>query len=102
MKRLTILIALMVFLLVLTGCGTKGVNFPATHVNDIQNNVTTQVQILDWFGKPFNEGTRNGEEIWTYQFDRYSVFGNPKSKDLVILFDKNNVVKAYKYSSNMD
>ena len=68
----------------------------------IQNGVTTQSQILDWFGVAFKEGRRNGNPMWTYQFDAWSSFGKDKSKELIILFDKDNIVRAYRYASNMD
>ena len=48
------------------------------------------------------EGIRNNEPVWTYQFDTYNSFGDDKSKELIIIFDQINVVKAYRYASNMD
>jgi hypothetical protein len=104
MKRLVSLFSALFITLVLTGCGSTGKNFPVVHVGDIQNGVTTQLQILDWFGVAFKEGVRNGNSMWTYQFDTYNSLGIGKdnSKELTILFDENNVVKAYRYASNMD
>ena len=40
--------------------------------------------------------------MWTYQFDKYSAFRETQSKDLVILFDDRNIVKAHRYTSNMN
>ncbi len=104
MKRLVSLFAALFITMFLAGCGSSGKNFPVAHVNEIQNGVTTQLQILDWFGVAFKEGVRNGNPLWTYQFDTYNTLGIGKdhSKELTILFDKNNVVKAYRYASNMD
>ncbi len=89
---------LMVFAI---GCGTVGKNFDSSRVKNIQNNKTTQAEVLDWFGVPFKEGNENGHTMWTYQFDKYKVVGEPESKDLVILFDNNQVVKAYRYTSSL-
>jgi outer membrane protein assembly factor BamE (lipoprotein component of BamABCDE complex) len=102
MKRFVSLISALFLTLVLSGCGSTGKNFPAAHVEDIYNGITTQSQILDWFGVPFKEGMRNAEPMWTYQFDAYNSVGEDKSKELVILFDKDNIVKAYRYASNME
>jgi hypothetical protein len=102
MKRLVSLFSALFFTLVLTGCGSSGKNFPSAHVDDIQNDVTTQLQILDWFGVALKEGVRNGNPMWTYQFDTYNSLGKDNSKELVILFDKDHIVRAYRYASNMD
>jgi hypothetical protein len=102
MKRLAPLCFALFIELVLAGCGSTGKNFPVAHVSEIQNGVTTQSQILDWFGVAFQEGERNGDPLWTYQFDTYNSIGDDKSKELVILFDQQNIVRAYRYASNMD
>ena len=102
MKRWVPLFSALIITLFLAGCGSAGKNFPAAHVDEIQNGVTTQSQILDWFGVAFKEGVRSGTPMWTYQFDMWHSLGDDESKELVILFDENNVVRAYRYASNMD
>jgi hypothetical protein len=32
--------------------------------------------------------------MWTYQFDKWDLLGSVQSKDLIILFDENNIVRA--------
>ena len=95
----TVLIA--IFLMTLGGCGSFGKDFDSNMVKDIKNRRTTKTEILDWFGVPFKEGSEDGLEMWTYQYDSYSL-GSTDSKDLVILFDKNGLVKAYRYTSSID
>ena len=102
MKRFVLLFSALWLTLLLAGCGSSGKNFPVVHVGEIQNGVTTQSQILDWFGMAYKEGIRSGEPMWTYQFDAYSPIGKARSKELMILFDQQHVVKAYRYASNMD
>lgn len=102
MKHLAPLFSAVLITLLLAGCGSTGRNFPVLHIGNIQNSVTSQSQILDWFGLPYIEGMRNGDPMWTYQFDSYNAVGDDKSKELVILFDQKNIVKAYRYASNMD
>jgi hypothetical protein len=93
--------SLLIFLLVV-GCGSMGKDFSSDKVQNIQNNVTTQSEVLDWFGIPFKEGIENTHTMWTYQLDKYYLFGDTQSKDLVILFDENNIVKAYRFTSSID
>ncbi|MDA0690686.1 MAG: hypothetical protein O3A78_11475 [Nitrospinae bacterium] len=92
---------LLIFLL-LVGCGTNGKDFSSDKVQNIQNNVTTQSEILDWFGVPFKEGIENTHTMWTYQLDKWYALAETKSKDLVILFDEKNIVKAYRFTSSID
>ena len=87
-------------LLFLASCGTVGENFNSSQVKSIQNNVTNQTEILDKFGLPFKEGVENGQTMWTYQFDKWNILGPAESKDLVILFDEKNIVRAYRYTTS--
>ncbi|MBI4389121.1 MAG: hypothetical protein HY580_02990 [Nitrospinae bacterium] len=99
MRRALLSLVIALALSLAAGCGSVGKNFDSGKVQNIKNHSTTKNEVLDWFGLPFKEGMENGSMMWTYQFDRY-VAGSTKSKDLVILFDNNNVVKAYRYTSN--
>ena len=84
----------------LIGCyGTVCKNFDSSEVKNIKNNVTSQSEILENFGIPFKEGTENGQTMWTYDFNQWKALGPAQSKDLVILFDKNNTVKAYRFTA---
>jgi hypothetical protein len=91
---------LLALCLLLVGCGTVGKDFNSSNVEKIQNNVTTQLEIIDWFGVPYKEGTENKHTMWTYQVDTWQAVGEGLSKGLVILFDDKNIVKAYRYESN--
>ena len=97
-KRLNVSITLILFFL--AGCGTVGKNFNSSQVKSIQNNVTNQTEILDKFGLPLKEGIENGQIMWAYQFDQWNILGSVESKDLVILFDEKNIVRAYRYTTS--
>ncbi|MGV7220350.1 MAG: outer membrane protein assembly factor BamE domain-containing protein [Nitrospinales bacterium] len=101
MKIVCSFIMVTIFVISLAGCGSVGRNFDSSNVQNIKNNVTTQGQIIEWFGEPFKKGQENGRTMWTYQYDKYSG-SNTKSKDLVLLFDKSGKVIAYRHTSNMD
>ena len=100
MKNILYFSVVMFLLFLFTGCGSVGKDFDSAKVKSIENNMTTQLEIIDWFGVPFKEGTENGYTMWTYQINKWQAFGDVESKDLVILFDDRNKVKAYRYESN--
>ena len=84
----------------LTACyGTVGKNFDSSQLKSIQNSVTSQEEIFQKFGAPFKKGIENNKAMWTYQFDMWSALEPAQSKDLVILFDNKNIVKAYRYTT---
>jgi hypothetical protein len=93
------LLAVLLFPLWL-GCASVGKDFDSEKVKNIKNNVTTQLEIIDWFGVPFSEGNENGYTMWTYKIDKWKVVGEVETKGLVILFDDKNNVKAYRYESS--
>ena len=101
MKRIQASFLALLLVTFLNGCGTVGKNFDSSRVTNIQNNQTSQSQILDWFGVPFKEGNENGRTMWTYQYDQWKAIGDNESKDLVILFDDSNIVKAYRYTDTL-
>ena len=99
MKKITFFFLMVLLLSVWLGCASVGKDFNSEKVKDIKNNITTQLNIIDWFGLPFKEGNENGYTMWTYQIDKWKL-GEVESKGLVILFDDKNKVKAYRYESN--
>ncbi len=101
MKKVLSYLMVLLAAFVFVGCGSVGRNFDSANVKNVHNKVTTQAQIVEWFGEPFKKGRENGNTMWTYQYDTYSS-GESKSKDLVLLFDSAGKVIAYRYTSNMD
>ena len=99
MKKFSILLLTILLFPSWMGCASVGKDFDIKKVKDIENNVTTQLEILDWFGVPLKEGTENGYTMWTYQNDKWRILGEIESKALIILFDDKNKVKAYRYES---
>ena len=99
MKKIPFFLLMVLLLSVWLGCASVGKDFDSEKVKDIKNNITTQIEILDWFGVPLKEGTENGYAMWTYQIDKWRMLGEAESKALVILFDEKNKVKAYRYES---
>ena len=100
MDKKWIHIASLFILLFLPSCGAVGKNFNSSQVKNIQNNTTNQNEILDKFGPPFKRGNENGQTMWTYQFDKWDILGPAESKDLVIMFDEKNIVRAYRFTTS--
>lgn len=81
------------------GCASMGYEFPAGQVQSIRIGETTQNDIYATFGTPWRTGIENGLKTWTYGNYRYSAFSESETEDLVIKFDKRNIVSSYTYNS---
>lgn len=78
------------------GCmPSVGRPFPVKQVRQIEIGATTKTEIRQMFGDPWRTGIENGFRTWTY--GDYSL---NKTRDLVIRFDEQNVVKSYSFSSS--
>jgi len=82
-----------------SGCIPIGRDFPATPVRNIENNKTTQQQIFAAFGEPVRRGLENGLETWTYSYHYYELGQLKDSKELHVVFNKNNTVKSYSFTA---
>ena len=52
----------------LSGCIYMGRDFSVAPVRTIENDVTTQKEMLGYFGEPARKGLENGYETWTYSY----------------------------------
>jgi hypothetical protein len=89
---------ILVFLL--AGCNLYGRDFSSTQVKNIQNNVTTQSEIFGMFGEPVQKGLESGYDTWTYAHQSYSFGEGLRTKNLYIVFNKDNTVRSYSFTSN--
>ncbi len=97
LRPLTTLMLLVAVALPFTGCmPTVGKTFPYYKVRDIEVEKTTQAEIRQMFGEPWRTGLENGQRTWTY-----GEYGVNISRDLVIRFDDQNLVKSYSFSSSV-
>lgn len=114
MKKLAVLAAV----LVLAGCAGAGneslrSETESTVSTKVVEGKTTKDEIRNMFGSPQKtEFTDGGLEIWRYEFAKMhgdavnfipvvNLFGSSASgtkKELVVMFDSNNVVKRYSMS----
>jgi hypothetical protein len=82
------------------GCGTAGKNFDESLYSNIVKGTTTQKEIQAMFGAPFKKGIQNGLRVWTYEYNHINSFGSDIIKDMIIVFEKNAVVKSHQLMTN--
>ena len=98
MKRT--IVCMGVVALLLAACATVGRDFPVDPVAEIRIGQTTREQIGRMFGPPWRTGLEDGSLTWTYGYYRYNLFGPSRTRDLVVRFDPNGVVRSYTYNSD--
>jgi len=112
------IVAMVLFLAVLAGCASSGNQMLAsesqetvsTKITQIIEGVTSKAEIWEKFGDPLETSfTDEGLETWTYELENNSAdatnfvpsvnmyVSGPSDirKQLVVLFDDNNIVKWY-------
>ena len=82
------------------GCGSVGKNFNESLYIRIAKGTTTKNDIQAMFGYPFKKGIQNGYPVWTYEYNYVNSFGTDIIKDMIIVFDKNGVVKSHQLMTN--
>jgi len=91
----TALLALMLSL-PFAGCmPSMGKPFPVNQVRQIEIGKTTRTDIRQMFGAPWRTGIEDGYKTWTYGEYTFKL-----TRDLVIRFDEQDVVKSYSFSSS--
>jgi SmpA / OmlA family len=90
---------LCILLLALSGCLAVGRDFATSPVRDIQNNATTQSEVFAKFGEPMRRGLENGLETWTYSYNYYEFGQLRDSKELHVVFNKDNTVRTYSFTA---
>ena len=91
--------SLIIIVLTFVGCANIGNDFSSSEVTSIHVGKTTQNEIRGKFGTPWRVGLEDGIRTWTYGIYHYGLFDKSTSRDLVIRFDDNNVVKSYSFNS---
>ena len=94
------LVILVGIILISNGCGASGKSFNTSKVESIVNGVTTRSDIEKMFGEPFKTGIQNGQPIWVYEDNHYSIIREETSKDLIIIFRPDGIVQSYQFMSS--
>jgi hypothetical protein len=93
-------LAIIVLALFFSGCGSVGKNFDESLYANIAKGTTTHKEIQAMFGAPFKKGIQNGNRVWTYEYNYVNAFGSDIIKDMIIVFEKNGVVKSHQLMTN--
>ena len=96
----TFLAVLVTCLFLISSCVSMGRDFPVDSVPKIQSGKTTQEDIVRMFGPPWRTGIEDGRTVWTYGRYNYYLLGESDTTDLVIRFNKENVVESYTYNTS--
>ena len=97
---LQISLATITLTLLFSGCGKAGKNFDESLYSNIAKGTTTNKEIQAMFGPPFKKGIQNGFRVWTYEYNHVNSFGSDIIKDMIIIFEKNGVVKSRQLMTN--
>jgi len=90
---------LMSTLLTFSACARIGKDFNSQIVREIKIGKTTQNDIIMMFGKPWRKGIDNGITMWTYGRYTYRIIGETDTKDLIIKFNNDGIVKSYTFNT---
>jgi len=82
------------------GCATIGKNFDSSQLSWLKSSETTKSQVLEKLGQPWRVGLDSGDQTWTYGYYEYRAFSDSNSKDLVLHFTPDGVVKTYTLSTS--
>ena len=88
------------FIATFFACASVGTPFDESKVSEIKIGETSKKEIEIFFGKPFRTGIENGRDVWIYEYNTYSSFGKESSKDLIVVFDKQNRVLSRQIMRN--
>ncbi|MBD3610782.1 MAG: outer membrane protein assembly factor BamE [Gammaproteobacteria bacterium] len=90
--------SLLAMLIALSGCVTVGEEFPVNKLETIQKG-QTKTEVAKIFGQPWRVGKDMGYRTWTYVHYKISLFGEQKTRDLVIRFDTADKVVSFTFNS---
>ena len=94
-------LVVMFLTIIFLGCGTVvGKDFDDSLYTNIAKGTTTHKEIHAMFGAPFKKGIQNGYPVWTYEFNYVNSLGTDIIKDMIIVFEKNGVVKSHQLMTN--
>lgn len=95
-KMTTVALLMALLSLPFAGCmPSVGNPFPVNQVRQIEIGKTTRTDIRQMFGAPWRTGIEDGDKTWTY--GEYTL---KMTRDLVIRFNEQDVVKSYSFSSS--
>ena len=88
-------------LLAAAGCATIGRDFPSQGIQEIRPGITTKMDLLGQFGRPYRRGIEDGDSTWTYVHYKLRLLGGQThTRDLYIRF-QGDTVSSYTYNADV-
>ncbi len=85
--------------LLLGACATRGKDFPS-NLTWIKTNTTTQKDVSQLLGQPYQVGNSAGTGTWTYGYYKFRLIGASNTKELKFWWNPDQTVKYYSFSSS--
>ena len=98
-QRFSSTFVVLVCLTIVSGCATVGQSFNVDAVPRVEIGKTSMDDVRRLFGTPWRTGIEDGDTTWTYGHYKYKLFGSAKTQDLVLRFDKQNIVSSYTFNT---
>lgn len=100
-RSVSVLLAIVVSVALVSSCKSVGREFSHDQVDNIVIGETTLDEIREMFGDPNRVGRESGDLTWSYLDYYVSLFGKARTRDLKVTFNRQLVVTAYDYSTNV-
>ncbi len=84
------------------GCVSVGQEFDPQRVPELEIGVSQREDVRRLLGDPWRTGIEDGLPTWTYAHYRYSVFSPVQTRDLIVRFDAEGVVRSYGFNSTYE
>ncbi|NIG74942.1 hypothetical protein F3J34_15215 [Klebsiella sp. Ap-873] len=84
--------------MVLTSCASVGSNFDEGQIGNIRKGITTEHEVISYFGKPMSESVDSeGNKVLVWSYSHANAFGSATGKTLMVQLS-NDKVKNYTVS----
>ena len=92
-------LVMFLFVVGLTGCVTRGVDF-SSDLSWVKVNSTTQMEVSQKLGTPYSVGNSGGLSTWTYGYYKYALFTDSPTKELKFYWSNDHKVKDFSFTSS--
>ena len=95
MKKRNLFKIILVSFIFFVGCMSIGSKFDMDKIQNIKRCTTTEKEIRDMFGKPYEKGIQSGYSTLTYWYSSVNAFGKTTNDKLIIFINNAGIVVDY-------
>jgi len=88
-----------VLLFVVCHCASVGKQFDTKKIDQIQTCKTTEAELVEWFGDPYQRGNQNGAPTMQWLYVYMNGLGGHETQGLAVALNSRRVVVNYQYNS---